>query len=134
MTAGGGDFLNPPLQYSGETLVMLDMEGRLSFQVLQEYYVTVAEKFKPGLDAAYARGDVRSLLAWRPIPIDGSVLEGAWSVQDRFRLSWWDALIVSAAQIGGCRYLLSEDFRKGQKYGNVRVLNPFRTSPASISL
>ncbi len=106
--------------------------GRLSFQVLQEFYATVTEKLKPGLGAAHARGDVRSLLAWRPIAIDDGVLEGAWSVQERFRLSWRDALIISAAQSGHCRYLLSEDFQEGQKFGNVRIINPFHVSPTSI--
>jgi predicted nucleic acid-binding protein len=108
--------------------------GRLSFQVLQEFSVTVTEKLKPGLDAAHTRSDVRSLLTWRPIPIDGRVIEGAWSIQDRFRLSWWDALIVSAAQVGGCHYLLSEDFQEGQKFGSLRVVHPFRTSPAAFNL
>ena len=108
--------------------------GRLSFQVLQEFYVTVTEKLKPGLNVAHARSDVRSLLTWRPIPIDGRVIEGAWSIQDRFKLSWWDALIVSAAQIGGCRYLLSEDFQEGQRFGGLHVVHPFRTSAAAINL
>jgi predicted nucleic acid-binding protein len=108
--------------------------GRLSSQVLQEFYVTVTEKLKPGLDAAGARADVRSLEAWRPIPLDIRVMEGAWSIRDRFRLSWWDALIVATAQIGGCRYLLSEDFQEGQKFGSVRVIHPFHTSPSSINL
>ncbi len=105
--------------------------GRLSFQVLREFYVTVTEKLKPGLDLAHARSDVRSLLTWHPIPVDDRVIEGAWLIQDRFRLSWWDALIVSAAEIGGCHHLLSEDFQEGQRIGDVRVINPFRTSPAS---
>jgi predicted nucleic acid-binding protein len=108
--------------------------GRLSFQVLQEFYVTVTEKLKPGLDVAHARSDVQSLLAWRPVPVDGRVIAAAWSIQDRFRLSWWDSLIVSAAQVGGCNYLLSEDFQEGQKFGSVRVVHPFRATPAAINL
>ncbi len=106
--------------------------GCLSFQVLQEFYVTVTAKLTPGLNAESARGDVRSLLAWRPIPVDARVLEGAWLLQERFKLSWWDALIVSAAQVGGCRFLLSEDFQESQTFGQVQVINPFRTLPASL--
>ena len=106
--------------------------GCLSFQVLQEFYVTVTAKLTPGLNAESARGDVRSLLAWRPIPVDARVLEGAWLLQERFKLSWWDALIVSAAQVGGCRFLLSEDFQESQTFGRVQVINPFRTLPASL--
>ena len=106
--------------------------GRLSFQVLQEFYVTVTEKIKPGLSRRSARDDVRSLLAWLPIPVDDRVVEGAWVIQDRYKLSWWDALIVSAAQTGDCRYLLTEDLQEGQLLGNVQVINPFNTLPESV--
>jgi predicted nucleic acid-binding protein len=106
--------------------------GRLSFQILQEFYVTVTEKLKPGLDSAEARSDVRSFLAWRPITIDGRVIEGAWLIQDQLKFSWWDALILSAAQVAGCRYLLSEDLQENQELGQLTILNPFRTDPASL--
>ena len=106
--------------------------GRLSFQVLQEFYVTVTEKLRPGLDSEEARRDVRSLLAWHPIAMDGRVLEGAWLIQDQHKFSWWDALILSAAQVAGCRYLLSEDLQENQALGNLRIVNPFRTAPASL--
>jgi predicted nucleic acid-binding protein len=106
--------------------------GRLSFQVLEEFYVTVTQKLKPGLDPTRARSDVRSLLAWQPIILDGHLLDGAWTLQDRYRTSWWDALIVSAAQRGGCRYLLTEDLQRGQSYWNLQVLNPFVDPPASL--
>jgi predicted nucleic acid-binding protein len=106
--------------------------GRLSFQVLQEFYVTVTEKLDPGMDIAAARADLRSLLAWNPIPVDARVIDGAWSLQDRHPLSWWDALIVSAAQAAECRYLLSEDLQENHEFGALRVINPFRVSPASL--
>jgi predicted nucleic acid-binding protein len=106
--------------------------GRLSFQVLNEFYVTVTNKLQPGMDPQSAREDVRSLLAWRPIPVDARVVEGAWRIQDRYKLSWWDALIVSAAQASDCRYLLTEDLQENRKMGNVKVINPFRTLPESI--
>lgn len=106
--------------------------GRLSSQVLHEYYVTVTERLDPGLDREAARVDIRSLLAWRPITLDSGILEGAWAVQDRHRLSFWDSLIVSAAQVGGCRYLLTEDLQDGQDLEGVEVVDPFRRSPDAI--
>ena len=106
--------------------------GRLSFQVLQEYYVTVTEKLDPGLVPKVARRDVRLLLSWQPIPVDARVLEGAWDLQDRYQLSWWDALIVSAAQAADCNYLLTEDLKEDQKLENVRVINPFHISPETL--
>lgn len=106
--------------------------GRLSSQVLHEYYVTVTERLDPGLDHEVARADVRSLLVWRPIALDAGVLEGAWAVQDRHHLSFWDSLIVSAAQVGGCRYLLTEDLQDGQDLDGVEVVDPFGRSPDAI--
>ena len=106
--------------------------GRLSFQVLQEFYVTVTTKLDPGMDARHARREVRSLLPWRPVPVDSQVIEGAWATQDRYKLSWWDSLIVSAAQVADCQYLLTEDLRSGQKFGAVQVVNPFHHPPPSL--
>jgi predicted nucleic acid-binding protein len=104
--------------------------GRLSHQVLQEFYVTVTRKLRPGLDAAGAREEVRALLAWDPVPVHESVIEGAWRLEDQYALSWWDALIVAAAEVAECPYLLTEDLQAGQRLGRVTVVNPFHTSAA----
>lgn len=109
-----------------------ERNGRLSYQVLQEYYVTVTSKLRPGLDAESARNDVRSLLAWHPISVDAGVVEAAWVLQDRYKLSWWDSLIVAAAQVADCRVLLSEDLQDGQELGQVRVVNPFQHAPETL--
>jgi len=107
--------------------------GRLSYQVLQEYFVSVTAKLDPGLDKGSARRDVRALLAWQPLAVDGRIMEGAWLLQDRYLLTWWDALIAAAAQVAGCRYLLSEDFQKGMELGELTVVNPFRTLPEALT-
>lgn len=107
-------------------------QGRVSYQVLQEFYVTVTEKLDPGLDRESARREVRSFVAWQPLAIDTRVLEAAWQAQDRYRLSWWDALIAAAAQLSGCAYLLTEDLQHDQMLGSVRVVNPFRVSPEQL--
>lgn len=106
--------------------------GKLSYQVLQEFYLTVTVKLQPGLDPENARKDVRSLLAWQPIVINERVLENAWLVQDGYQISWWDALIVSAAQLVDCRYLLTEDLQENQEFGSLRVINPFHLEPNSL--
>ncbi|MGW8301972.1 MAG: PIN domain-containing protein [Desulfobacterales bacterium] len=106
--------------------------GRLSYQVLQEFYITVTEKLAPGLDRESARKDIRSLLPWRPIAVENRVLDGAWHIQDRFGLSWWDALIVSAAQVSGCHYLLTEDLQHDHVIGNLQIINPFQTTPETL--
>lgn len=53
-----------------------------------------------------------------------SILE-ALELEDRYRISFWDALVVQAAQASGAEVLYSEDLSDGQTYGSVRVVNPF---------
>jgi predicted nucleic acid-binding protein len=60
------------------------------------------------------------------------VMEEAWRFQDRFRFSWWDALIVAATQAADCRYLLSEDFQDHLELGNIMVVNPFLSRPSEL--
>ena len=109
-----------------------ERSGRLSFQVLHEFYVTVTGKLDPGLEPAEARNEVRTLLAWQPISMDRRVLEGAWSVQDRYQLAWWHSLIVAAARAAGCRYLLTEDLQHGQILEDLAILSPFESSPDAL--
>ena len=106
--------------------------GRLSHQVLQEYYVTATAKLDPPRDVEDVREDVWALRAWKPLPADYETLETAWAVQDRFRISWWDALIVAAAARCGSRWLLTEDLQDGQDFLGVTVVDPFRHAPGEI--
>lgn len=108
--------------------------GRASMQVLHEFYVTVTQKLQPGMDREAARKDVRNLLAWNPALPDAALLETAWSLQDRYGLSWWDALIVSAAQALECRYLLTEDLQDGQEFDELKVIHPFLHDPHETGL
>lgn len=99
--------------------------GRLSFQTLNEFYVTVTQRLKPGLSRLEAQADVRSLLLWNPIAVDEAVIENAWLIQGRYAFSWWDSLILSAAQVQDCTYVLSEDMQHGQQIGKMTIINPF---------
>ncbi len=107
--------------------------GRLSHQVLHEYYTIVTRKLRPGLPVDVARADVRALLAWRPLALDERTLETAWQVEDRFGLSFWDALIVAAARTSGCDHLLTEDLQDGQELDGVVVVDPFANDPTALS-
>lgn len=107
--------------------------GRLSMQVLHEYYVTVTHKLRPGLAPAVARADVADLVLWEPVRPNIEMLRSAWSLQDRFELALWDALIVAAAQSSGCSFLLTEDLQDGQDLGGVVVVDPFVHLPESLS-
>jgi predicted nucleic acid-binding protein len=104
--------------------------GRISFQVLQEFFVTVTHK-KPDIrDQASAQ--VRDLLAWRPVVTNALILEQAWRMQDRFKLSFWDAMIVASARVAECPWLLTEDLQAGQNLDGVTVVHPFRQAPGQL--
>ena len=107
--------------------------GRLSVQVLQEYYVTVTRELVPGLSADEAREDVRDLAAWRPVRIDEAIVEAAWRLEDRYQFSFWDSLVVAAAQAAGCEALLTEDLQDGLDVDGLRIADPFRTPVGSLS-
>jgi predicted nucleic acid-binding protein len=105
-------------------------QGRISFQVLQEFYVKVTRKWPKVRGEAQA--EVRDLMAWRPVSVDGLILEQAWKIQDRYQLSFWDALIVAAAKSVSCRFLLTEDLQTDQDFDGLIVVNPFRNDPESL--
>ena len=100
--------------------------GRLSIQILNEYYVTVTQKLGPGMSKEEAREDVRNLMLWRPVPLSTTVVERAWRIQYQHGTSFWEALIVAAAQVARCSCLLSEDLQDGQDLDGVQVVDPFR--------
>ncbi|MBN1673160.1 MAG: PIN domain-containing protein [Kiritimatiellae bacterium] len=105
-------------------------KGRLSVQVLNEFYVTVTHKLTPGMSRDEAWSDMQAFLAWKPQPIDEDLLVRGRAVQQRFQFAWWDSLIVAAAQALGCRYLLTEDLQDGQDLDGVIVMDPFSHAPS----
>jgi len=100
--------------------------GRTSIQVLQEFYANVVRKWPAVEDDA--RSEIRDLLKWNPVVIDGTVIERGWKIQDRYQLSFWDSLIVAAAKQAACGYLLTEDLQSGQEIDGLIVVNPFLTT------
>jgi len=97
-------------------------KAAISVQVLQELHVNLVRK--GGLDPSVSWRRVSDYLAWKVIDNDRSLLSSAFDVQTRWRLSYWDSLIVAAAQRSGAPVLWSEDLAGGQRYDNIRVLNP----------
>lgn len=101
--------------------------GRVSAQVLNEFYVIATRKLKPSMPAGDARAEVRRYALWQPWQIDHATVESAWAIESRYGLHYRDCLVVAAAQHLGCRYLLSEDMGHEQHYGGVQVINPFES-------
>lgn len=97
--------------------------GRTSTQVLSETYITLSRLGGASPDEIW--GSVERLLAWRPMAVDEKVLALAYRHEQRWRLSWWDSLIVAAAQLQDCQVLLTEDLQDGMAFGTLIVRSPF---------
>lgn len=99
----------------------------LSVQVLQEFYVQVT---RPIRNQPLSHVDATSLISlWLRFPvveISVSLMQHALRIKDRYQTSYWDAVILAAAESAGCTELLSEDLNPGQSYEGVRVINPFQ--------
>ena len=103
--------------------------GRLSTQVLNEFYVNVRRKFPRQLTPGDARAEIRRYQHWKPWTIDQPTVETAWAVESRYGVNYWDALMVAAAQHQGCNVLLTEDLQHDQQIDGVRIVNPFIAGP-----
>ena len=101
-------------------------DGVLSTQVLQELCVAVRRKAARPLSAENTRKLIEDYVKW-PVVVNTaeSVLE-ALDLESRYQISFWDALIVQAAASCGAEILYSEDLAEGQKYSEVRVVNPLK--------
>lgn len=99
--------------------------GSLSIQVLQEFYYVSTRKLAPSLPSAEASQIIASLGKWRIHTPGVEDVLSAIQVQERYDISFWDAMIVHSANQLGCGVLWSEDLNAGQVYQQVRVQNPF---------
>jgi predicted nucleic acid-binding protein len=97
--------------------------GRTSVQVLNECYVNVTRKLRVSPEIVW--DEIASYFAWRPLPVDETLLRRAREVERRYHLSWWDSLIVAAAQLQDCLVLLTEDLQDGMVFGTLAVRSPF---------
>jgi len=99
--------------------------GVLSTQVLQEFYVNVRRKAQNPISHKQARELINDYISWNPIVNDAALVLEAIDMENRYKLSFWDSMIVVAAQKSGASVLCSEGFNDGQKFGTVQVQNPF---------
>ena len=67
--------------------------GRVSTQVLNEFYTNVTRKLKPAMPMGDARAEVRRYQHWQPWQIDQQTVETAWAFEARYAVSYWDALM-----------------------------------------
>ena len=105
--------------------VIASGKGCISTQVLAEFWVTVRLKLKKPLTAELARQQIALFNGFTIIAVDQAIFLDALSIQERYRISFWDAQILAAARRAGCSKVYSEDMQDGAVYGGMRVIDPF---------
>ena len=101
--------------------------GIISTQVLQEFYVNVTRKIENPLPKSKARGIIENYLAW-PVELnDAETMLSASEIEERYMLSFWDALIVASARNAKAEKILTEDLNHGQQIEGILIENPFVT-------
>jgi predicted nucleic acid-binding protein len=99
-------------------------QGVLSTQVLQELCVNLRRKLARPLSMDEIRHLVRDYMSWEIVVNTPEAIIQALDIEVRYKISFWDALILQAAEQSGATILYSEDLAAKQNYGTVRVLNP----------
>jgi predicted nucleic acid-binding protein len=98
----------------------------LSAQVLQEFYVTVTRKIRTPLAPDRAVALMDEYRVFPTVATDYPLIVSAVETSLRLGISYWDGAIVAAAEVLEAPILYTEDLGHGQRYGHVRVVNPFR--------
>jgi len=104
--------------------VLRERSGKLSLQVLQEFFAAATQKL--GLSAVEARQRVEVFSHMDVVRLDVDDVLAAIDLHRLHDLSIWDALVVRAALLAGCRTLYTEDLQDGRRFEGLQVVNPFR--------
>ncbi len=120
------DVAEPAKQTRAQNLidrVLAENTGWVSLQVLQEYVAVATRKLR--MDAAAIRRRVELYRAFHIVRLDMDDLLAAIDLQRFHEFSIWDAMIVRAALIAGCRKLYTEDFQSGFRIEKLEIVSPF---------
>lgn len=98
--------------------------GTISVQVLQEFYVNVTRKLATPVARSTAREVVSTYGAWVREATTAETVLRATDITELAQISFWDALIVAAAEQAGAAQVLSEDLNDGQAIAGIRIVNP----------
>ena len=99
-------------------------EGVLSTQVLQELCINLRRKVSPPLRVDEVRHLIQDYLSWEIVVNTSESVLQALEIEVRYKTSFWDALVLQAAEYSGASVIYSEDLAAGQRYGAIRVVNP----------
>ena len=100
-------------------------KGVLSTQVLQELYFALRRKLEKPMPAWEAEEILRDYSEWEVVVNNRHSLFRAIELETRYQISFWDGLMLQAAERAGAGVVYSEDLSHGQTYAGIRVVNPF---------
>lgn len=124
------DSSNPDKQRQAVDLIeeaLVHERGIVSTQVLSEFYTIVTRKLPSPLSAVQAQEIIETLEPLVAVDIDYPLVLRAIETQARYQISYWDGLIIAAAERVHCQTIYSEDLSDGQKYFGIQIKNPFTT-------
>jgi predicted nucleic acid-binding protein len=107
--------------------------GVISTQVMQELCINLRRKAKQPLAAEEVRFLLEDYLSWEVVVNSPQSVLRALDIEARYKINFWDALIIQAAESSAVKVVYSEDLAAGQKYGEVHVINPFVDSEPPTS-
>lgn len=99
----------------------------ISIQVMQEFHVTVTQKIKWPMTIDQSLAILLDLSNWTIHSPGIDDVFSAIALQQRYKLSYWDAMIIQSARACGCKVIYSEDLNPGQEIEEIKVVNPFLT-------
>lgn len=99
--------------------------GVISTQVMQEFYVNVTRKIPEPIPPSKARHIIEQYKTWQVEIITAELILFASIIQERNQLSFWDSLILAAANQANAETLLSEDLNSDQTIESVKIVTPF---------
>lgn len=99
--------------------------GVVSAQVLSEFFTVVTRRIRQPLSIEEAEHVTEQLAILPVVAVDLALVRQAIDTCRRYQISYWDALIVSAAERAGCTRIVSEDLNPGQTYHGIVVVDPF---------
>ena len=99
-------------------------EGVLSTQVLQELCINLRRKIARPISVEEVRQLIQDYMSWEIVVNTAESVIRALEIEVRYKISFWDALVLHAAESVGAAILYSEDLSAGQSYGSIQVVNP----------
>ena len=117
--------VDQPEKYAKSWALLEEAKFGLSGHVLAEFYVNVLRKPKVPLQPMEAARWIDRLSTLPVVGIDADVVREAIRHSHRFKIGYWDAALIAAAERLDAPILYTEDLNHGQLYGSVRAVNPF---------